>query len=121
MEWDFGVTGEMKEVEPLYLELTGSPSFFRLSKTPNVLTTDLKPYIQFNNTKELKLLLPEAGNVNIHLVDKKGKTTQSLLVNKQLSAGVHIIPIADKLAGVYMIEMDVDGIKSIQKTVLNEK
>lgn len=118
MEWDFSETGDIKKVAALYIQLNGSPSFFRLSNAPPILVESLQPVIQPNGPKSMKLLLPNEATVTLQIVNKKGLTVSTLVDNQVFTNGQHIIPIKIKKGGIYFVQMEIDGKKIVQKLVL---
>lgn len=118
MEWDFSDTRTIKEVGALYIQLNGSPSFFRLSKSPPVLVASLQPVIQPNGPKSMKLLLPDQAEVSIKMVNKKGLPVSTLVKKQSFQEGQHIIPIKIKKEGIYFVQMEINGKKIIQKLIL---
>ncbi|MEM6320082.1 MAG: T9SS type A sorting domain-containing protein [Bacteroidota bacterium] len=118
MNWDYAKTQKVEQVAPLYIQLNGSPSFFRISKESPLLNSSLQPYIKVDGQQSLKLHLPETSTITVKIVDNKGKATTTLLNQQKLVAGTHLLPLDVKQSGVYLIEMDVDGKRKVQKVII---
>lgn len=118
MEWDFSKTKQVKKVDALYLQLNGSPSFFRTTNSNTISATTLRPYIRIDSPKKFSLLLPSAGTVAIKLIDNKGETINNLLAKKDLAAGTYKFPLNYKQSGVYFIQTIVNEQITVQRVVL---
>ena len=118
MEWDYSKTKQVKKVDALYLQLNGSPSFFRATNSNTITATTLRPYIRINSSEEFSLLLPIKGRVTVKLIDNKGTTVKRLLINKDLAAGTYKFPLSNKQSGVYFIQTAVNEQITVQKVVL---
>lgn len=121
MEWDFSNTRKVKQIASFYIQLNGSPSFFRLSKAPPILVESLQPIIQVNDQKSMKLLLPEDATVNVQLIDNQGFPITTLVKQQVIKAGTHVFPVSIKKSGVYIIQMEINGKKIIQKLAVPER
>ncbi len=118
MEWDFAKTKQIKKIDATYLQLNGSPSFFRPTIEQTISVETLRPYIGIDSSKDFSLLLPNSGTVTIKLIDNKGAIITTLLSDKSLTAGTHKFPLTIKQTGVYFIQTSVNGQVTVQKVVL---
>jgi hypothetical protein len=125
MEWDYSTTKEVKQVAPLYLKLTGAPSFFRRSKTLNPLSKglelttdkDLQPYLSFKEKNLIQLYLPQAGALSLRAINPKGTLINTLIKEQYLDKGNHLIKVDFEESGVFIFQIELDDVKVIQKVV----
>ncbi len=120
-EWDYSETGNLKEMVPQYIQLNGSPSFFRPIQRAEYVSIDLMPIFTKEGNNQIKLLLPNAGTVNLAVLDKEGKVIATLLENIPMTAGRHIIPLKDTFPGLNLIQLEVDGKKVVHKMIFPKK
>ncbi len=121
MEWNFSETKEVKKVSALYLQLNGSPSFFRASNEAAVISAGLSPFIRLDGNNSLSLLLPKASEVSINILNNKGVLIKNLIKSKGLTSGTHQFPFQINKPGVYIIQTEIDGKKALKKVVLPMK
>jgi len=118
MEWNFSETKEVKKVSALYVQLNGAPSFFRASNEEPIISAGLNPFVRLEETNSVSLLLPNASQVSINILNNKGLLIKKIIQAKALMSGTHRFPFQIRKPGVYIIQTEIDGKKALKKVVL---
>ena len=117
MEWDHAKTGQVRQISTVNILLNGTPSFFRIHSSKKKIGELSQPHINLYGSNKLHIVLPYSGRINVKVIDNKGKPIATLLENKSLDKGIHLLPNTLTDTGVFILQLEVNGKKSLQKIV----